>query len=218
MMKKVVFELNTKSEFKHAQRTFFDKIESIEGLAIFRLDFLRGYVIMLTEYNMREGYSLDDAELPPEAQILTILDNFENKYTCLMKLKPYSELDSIIKKFDLNVVWTTPLKVTEDKRVYSAITDQNNLKKLISVIQLIGDIERISVQKATFEAYGVLSCLTARQKDVLIEAKKMGYYCYPRKVNGEAVGNALGISKAATIEHLRKAEARIMSQILAGYG
>ncbi len=87
-----------------------------------------------------------------------------------------------------------------------------------SVIQLIGDIENVSVQRATYKAHGVLSCLTARQKEVLIQAKKMGYYDYPRKVNGDDLAKSIGISKAATIEHLRKAEDRIMSQILAGYG
>jgi predicted DNA binding protein len=217
-LRKVIIELKTNARFREAQRSIFDKVESIEGLELFKLDFLRGYVLMLTEFNMRDGFSLEDAEVSPEAKILATLDTQGNRYTCLMKLKPYVELEQIVKKFDISVVWTTPMRVTEEKRVYSAIADQENIEKLLSVLQLIGEIENVSVQQATYEAHGVLSCLTARQKDVLVLAKKMGYYDYPRKVNGEALAEAVGISKAATIEHLRKAEARIMSQILAGYG
>jgi len=217
-LRKIIIELKTNARFRAAQRSTFDKIESIEGLELFKLDFLRGYVLMLTELKMRDGFTLEEAEISPEAKILANLGSQGNRYTCLIKLKPYVELEQIVKKFDISVIWTTPMKVTEDKRVYSAITDQGNIKKILSALQLIGEIENISVQQATYEAHGVLSCLTTRQKDVLILAKKMGYYDYPRKVNGNALAEAVGISKAAIIEHLRKAEARIMSQILAGYG
>ena len=216
-MRKVTIELRTSPQFRAAQRDFFDKIESIEGLELFRFDFKRGNALMLTEVKMRKGYSLEDAEIPPEAEILSILEIMNGTYTCLMRLKPYSELDAIVKKFDINVIWDTPLRATEEKRVYSAIADQENMKKLLSVITLIGDIERTSFHKATYGAHGLLSCLTARQKEILILAKKMGYYEYPRKTKSEDLAQMLGISKASTIEHLRKAEVRIMSHILAGY-
>lgn len=172
---------------------------------------------MLTEFKMKKGYSLEDAEIPSEAEILTVLETTNDSYTCLMRLKPYSELDAIVKKLDIDVIWDTPLRATEEKRVYSAIADQENMKKLLSAIKLIGDIESTSFHKATYGAHGVLSCLTTRQKEILILAKKMGYYEYPRKTSSEDLSQVLGISKAATIEHLRKAENRIMAQILAGY-
>ncbi len=216
-MRKVTIELKTGPQFRKAQQDIFDKIESIEGLELFRFDFRRGYALMLTEFKMRKGYSLEDAEIPPEAEVLTILESKDSVFTCLLKLQPYSELDAIVKKFDINVVWDTPLKVTEEKRIYSAIADQENMKKLLSAIKFVGEIERTSFHKPTYGAHGLLSCLTARQKEVLIVAKKMGYYEYPRKAKSEDLAQILGISKASTIEHLRKAEVRIMDHILAGY-
>ena len=216
-MRKVIIELKTNPQFRQAQRGIFDSIESIDGLELFKMDFKGGEALMLTDFKMKEGYTLDDAEIPPEAKILTVLDVKDDTYTCLMKLKPYVELDSIVKKFDINVVWDAPLRATEDRRVYSAIADQENMKKLLSAIKLIGDVERTSFHKATYGPHGVLSCLTSRQKEILTLAKKMGYYEYPRKANSEDLAQTLGISKAVTIEHLRKAENRIMMQILAGY-
>lgn len=216
-MRKVIIELKTNPQFRQAQRGIFDSIESIDGLELFRVDFKGGETLMLTDFKMKQGYTLDDAEIPPEAKILTVLEVKDDTYTCLLKLKPYAELDSIVKRFDINVVWDAPLRATEDRRVYSAIADQENMKKLLSAIKLIGDVERTSFHKATYGAHGVLSCLTSRQKEILILAKKMGYYEYPRKVNSEDMAQILGISKAVTIEHLRKAENRIMMQILAGY-
>ena len=216
-MRKVIIAIKTNPQFKEAQRGIFDTIESIDGLELFRMDFKGGEALMLTDFKMKQGYTLDDAKIPPEAEILTVLETKDDTYTCLMKLKPYAELDSIVKKFDINVVWDTPLRATEDRRVYSAIADQENMKKLLSAIKLIGDVERTSFHKTTYGAHGVLSCLTSRQKEILILAKKMGYYEYPRKTTSEDLAQILGISKAVTIEHLRKAENRIMSQILAGY-
>ena len=216
-MRKVTIELKTNPQFRKAQRHIFDKIESIEGLELFRFDFKRGDALMLTEFKMKEGYSLEDAVIPPEAEILSILETTNGIYTCLLRLKPYSELNAIVKKFDIDVVWDTPLRVTEEKRVYSAIADQENTKKLLSAIKLIGDIERTSFHRATYGAHGLLSCLTARQKEILIAAKKMGYYEYPRRTRSEDLAQMFGISKASTIEHLRKAEVRIMNHILAGY-
>jgi predicted DNA binding protein len=216
-MRKVIIELKTNPQFRQAQRGIFDSIESIDGLELFRVDFKGGETLMLTDFKMKQGYTLDDAEIPPEAKILAVLEVKDDTYTCLLKLKPYAELDSIVKRFDINVVWDAPLRATEDRRVYSAIADQENMKKLLSAIKLIGDVERTSFHKATYGAHGVLSCLTSRQKEILILAKKMGYYEYPRKVNSEDMAQILGISKAVTIEHLRKAENRIMMQILAGY-
>ncbi len=216
-MRKVTIELKTNPQFRQAQRGIFDKVVSIDGLQIFRVDFKSGDALMLTEFKMKKGYSIEDAKIPPEATILAILDVKDDTYTCIMKLKPYSELDSIVKKFDINVVWDAPLRATEDRRIYSAIADQENMKKILSAITLIGEIERTSFHKATYGAQGILSCLTTRQKEILILAKKMGYYDYPRKINSEDLAQILGISKAVTIEHLRKAENRIMTQIMAGY-
>jgi predicted DNA binding protein len=216
-MRKVTIEVKTNPQFRRAQRDFFERIESIDGLELFRFDFKRGYALMLTEFKMKEGYSLEDAQIPPEAEILTTLETTDNTYTCLMRLRPYSELDAIVRKFDINVIWDTPLRVTEDRRVYSAIADQENMEKLLSAIKSVGEIEKTSFHQATYSVHGLLSCLTARQKEVLILAKKMGYYEYPRKVKSDDLAQMLGISKASTIEHLRKAEVRIMNQVLAGY-
>lgn len=216
-MRKVIIELRTNPQFRHAQQDIFDRIESMEGLELFRVDFESGAALMLTEIKMKKGYRLEDAKIPPEAAILTTLETKGNVYTCLMKLKPYAELDRIVRKLDINVVWSTPLRATDDRRVYSAIVDQENLKKLLSALKLIGEIEKTTYRKASYSAHGVLTCLTPRQKEVLIAAKRSGYYDYPRKINGEGLGHILGISKAVTIEHLRKAENRIMREVLSGY-
>ena len=82
---------------------------------------------------------------------------------------------------------------------------------------MLGKVESISFTKATFTEHDLLNVLTNKQKGIIIEAKNRGYYEYPRKITTLELSSKLGISKATTVEHLRKAEMRLMNSLLEGY-
>lgn len=107
--------------------------------------------------------------------------------------------------------------LTTDKMVFSVIGNEDSLKKFLNAIKSVGEVQNVSFKKYVYSEHAILSCLTDKQRKILIAAKKRGYYDYPRKINGNQLSQKMGISKSVTIEHLRKAEARIMSDILAGY-
>ena len=145
------------------------------------------------------------------------LKSEENKFLCLVKASYPNEFKEMLKKFALDIIWTTPLVLTEDKVVISCIGNEIDLKKFLDLIKYTGEIKRISFQKASYEGSDILSCLTDKQKEALIEANKLGYYDYKRKTNLDNLSNKLDISKSTVAEHLRKAESRIISHILVGY-
>ena len=62
----------------------------------------------------------------------------------------------------------------------------------------------------------MLSVLTDKQREIIIAAKHSGYYDYPRKIDAGGLAAKMGASKATVVEHLRKAEGRLMGNILAG--
>jgi predicted DNA binding protein len=55
------------------------------------------------------------------------------------------------------------------------------------------------------------SPLTARQRDVVIEALTRGYYDWPRGINNEDLAAELEISRATLHEHLRRAEKKLLT-------
>lgn len=72
-----------------------------------------------------------------------------------------------------------------------------------------------SVGRAAFPAPSALSVLTRRQRDVLSAAYRLGYYGVPRRADSARIARDLRLSKATTVEHIRKAEKRIMDELLA---
>ena len=100
---------------------------------------------------------------------------------------------------------------------FSMMGEPDVLKKTLKAMKLVGKITEVSFQKATFEERHALSLLTDKQKEIVIEALKHGYYDYPRKIDAGGVAEKMGITKATALEHLRKAEGRLMKSMLAGY-
>jgi hypothetical protein len=71
----------------------------------------------------------------------------------------------------------------------------------------------VSLRDADF-AGGLLDLLTERQRDVLTTAHRLGFYDVPRKVDSARLGRELGLKAATVVEHLRKAEKRIMDELM----
>lgn len=222
-MRKAIIEIEFTDQIKEIVKinAVLSKVESIELIEFLKIDFEKGLKVVLSNIIMKEGYTIDDIDLSDVAEILSILKRDGNKYTCLIKGQPpfgkNQGLRELAKKFDLNIIWTTPSILAQDKMVLSVIGTNEELQKFLKAIKLVGTIKQISIQDANFEWQSILPCLTEKQKEVIIEAKKMGYYSYPRKINTDKLAQKVGISRSTAIEHLRKAESRIICNILVGY-
>ncbi|MGD2246990.1 MAG: helix-turn-helix domain-containing protein [Candidatus Methanofastidiosia archaeon] len=227
-MRKVI--ITTEPDFlsQFRPQNLFKSLEYIEGKALLRLDFEKGVKLSICDIKVKNGVTLEDVALPDGWNILNVLKKTNNTYTCLVKVE-YRSIAHIlqsnrgvnIKKnlqlFGGDIIFDLPYILSKEKFVFAFIADNKKIKKFLDHINMLGNIKSISFQPATFADNNILSCLTDRQKEVITTAKKSGYYDLPRKISTEELSKNLGISRATTIEHLRKAENRIISCVLAGY-
>jgi hypothetical protein len=61
----------------------------------------------------------------------------------------------------------------------------------------------------------LLSKLTARQRQMLLTAYALGYYDVPRRISSDDLSRHLNIDKSTIVEHLRKAERKLIGRIIA---
>ncbi|MFC7076374.1 bacterio-opsin activator domain-containing protein [Haloarcula halophila] len=69
-------------------------------------------------------------------------------------------------------------------------------------------------QEQTVATEPVLSELTDRQREVLEVARRAGFYSWPRESTAEEVAASMDISGPTFLEHLRRAEAKIVDSLL----
>jgi predicted DNA binding protein len=216
-MRKLTFDFYPNETIREVQKPIFKDIYSYELLEMLRIDYEEGVKIGLLECLTKESIPIDDVKLPDYLEILSVLKSKDDKHICIVKVRVPKEFTQMLTEFKLDLIWTTPTLISEKKLVYSCIGDQKNLTKFIEIMKNYGEIVNMRFPKAAYQEHDILSVLTEKQREVLIAAHEHGYYDYPKKINSERLSEKVNISKATLVQHLRKAEGRLLANILAGY-
>lgn len=220
-MRKMIITINPHKIYSVMMRlmgmNLWEKMDHLEGKALLKMDFKKAMKIVVIDIIMKEGFTLEDLKWPKEAKILDVFEVKGNRHTCLLRVHAKKQMLPFYTKFDQNLIYDVPFYASKDRLTLSAIGDSKSLEKFVKVSKYLGDVIDIKVQKAIYQEYEVTNCLTEKQRELIVTAKKKGYYDYPRKITADELAKEVGLSKATTVEHLRKAEGRIVEQILAGY-
>jgi hypothetical protein len=108
-----------------------------------------------------------------------------------------------------------PLEIGGGKVKFSFLGSEVQVKEFMEKIDAIGIRYRVVLlADANFSPTSPLSHLTERQREVLIAAYKLGYYDVPRKISSEELAKKLNLVDSTVVEHLRKAEHRLMANML----
>jgi DNA-binding XRE family transcriptional regulator len=217
-MRKLTLQIELNDEIKEAQKSAFEHIHSWELLETLKTEWEEGVVIVLIDIILKEDVSVHDLESIGDMKLLSVLKSEGNKHTCLVKHQEPEISKELFKEFDLDLINTTPTILSENRYTCSVIGDNENLTRFVELMKTtMGKIENMTFKKAVYQKHDMLSVLTDKQKNVLIAAQKHGYYANPRKIKSEDLAKKIGLSKNTTLEHLRKAEERIMDNIVAGH-
>jgi predicted DNA binding protein len=202
---------------KKYQSNMLDIIEEYELLELVKTDFERGLKIHLSKIKVRRGRSYHDLKWPKNFNVVVLKEDGREYIVLISSKVPDSAFRKLFDRFNLDIIITNPTFFKDGVMTFSMMGEPDVLKKTLKAMKLVGKVQDVSFQRAVFEEHNVLSLLTDKQRDVVIEALRRGYYDYPRKIDAAGVAEKVGISKATALEHLRKAEGRLMKSLLVGY-
>lgn len=203
---------------KEEMRPLFEKIHSYEILESLRIDLEECTCIDLVEFVLKDDVEIEERASIGDMEVLSVLRSEGRKRVCLIKHHEPEERREEFREFDLDLIYTAPTKITEDRMVISVLAEQPELRRFLELVKPTAErITSMSFMRAAYHKQDVLNALTDRQKETVMAAYLHGYYDYPKRISSEDLSKRLGISKGTLMEHLRKAEGRMLREILTGY-
>ena len=106
-----------------------------------------------------------------------------------------------------------------DRMKVELIGKENEIKKLLHYRNKWGDNSFKILGLSSIDTKGgesLLSKLTLRQRQMLLTAYALGYYDVPRRISSDDLSRHLNVDKSTIVEHLKKAERKLIASIVAG--
>jgi predicted DNA binding protein len=108
-----------------------------------------------------------------------------------------------------------PLEIRDGKVKMSFLGSEQQIRTFLEKISEKGiRYKVILLTQANFSPNSPLNQLTEKQREILVAAHKLGYYDIPRKITSQQLAKKLGIGDSTLVEHLRKAEQRLINRLL----
>jgi DNA-binding CsgD family transcriptional regulator len=108
-----------------------------------------------------------------------------------------------------------PISFRDGKIRLTFVGTQRDMKDLLANAEERGLQYRVvSIGDADFAEDSLLSRLTDRQRKILVLAYRLGYFDVPKKINSDELGQRLHLTGSTVVEHLSKAERRLLAGIL----
>jgi predicted DNA binding protein len=190
---------------------------SYEVLEVLMMDHTRGIFVDLIECRLREGVSIHDLKAIGNMDILSVISSEENKHVCLVQGKQAKEANETFYGEQLNLIYTAPSLISEDKIVISFISSHRDMMRFVEIVkEKVGQVVNMTFKQSTYERKELLSVLTDKQREVMMAAYRHGYYDIPRRIGSEDLAEKLEMSKPTLLEHMRKAERRIFMELMEG--
>ena len=135
-------------------------------------------------------------------------------YVCFYRRRPIRRLLSIVSSIPGGYL-STPYEVRDGRLRITLLGNARSMKIFLKTLQEVKLHPRIvSLSDAVFSLNSPLEHLTEKQKAVIIDAFKNGYYDFPRKIGSEALAKKLGIREPTLVIHRRKAERKLFAHML----
>jgi hypothetical protein len=220
-MRRLVVEFSLKglAEAQGESSPLLTKVKSLEMLQILKM--VPGEVAAIVRVEMKDQSGRIEDLFParPDAEIETELLQQESERTSVYfirfkaKVPPKaSELDP----FGSMPYFSTPFEFRDGRAKLAFLGSAKQMKKHLEYLErhARGRYKVVSLTDARFSPNSPIARLTEKQRRVLITAYKLGYYDLPRRIGSEELARKLNLVKSTFVAHRRKAERRLLTEML----
>lgn len=200
--------------FHPADRQFVESA-TVERVAIHHLNQLDdGTIVFL--YQLRGDPEQAKAILSEESDILAYsISREDNDLHAYVHVDPNETVETVFRlPQEHSLVIETPIEcLPEGALRVSVLGDQATFTEALNTVPDAFDVELETIREYSPDDRQLYSLLTERQQEILATAIRVGYYDQPRTATYEDVAEQLDLAPVTVGEHLRKIEARILTEI-----
>lgn len=208
-------ELTGKELSRITEQTLLGKVRSLELLHFLKFD--RKEIAAVCRVSFKDADSkvedLLDISHVAKVQLLEREEGGSCMILVRWRPKPGSLIFNHIETGGGYMV--SPFEFHNGKFKIAFLGNQKQIQNFLERLEERGLSYRVvSAMDASFLPDSPLNCLTDKQRNILVSAFKLGYYDLPRKINSDQLANQLNIVNSTLIEHVRKAERRMLAEML----
>ena len=192
---------------------FNDQIKSLEVLTF--LKSTPNEIVEICRVQLNDpATSITDAFTHPSEEVNVLQQEAADTYVCFYRKRPIRRLLSIVSSVPGGYL-STPYEVRDGRLRITLLGNTRSLRIFLKTLQTVGLHPKVVLlTEAVFSLNSPLELLTEKQKTVIIDAFKNGYYDFPRRIGSEALAKKLGIREPTLVIHRRKAERKLFAQML----
>ncbi len=217
-MRRVTMEFDYQKTWKQIFGSNSEKVEVLEALRCFKCDTqglaiicrlrLKGRNMKMQDLLMGKGL-LTNIELLYKEKDGSLVVFIEGR-SCVPK--PPKDI-----KQPKMLMARPPDFLDVDRMKVEMIGKENEIKKLVHYANKWGDnsFKILGLTSIDSKGESLLSKLTSRQRQMLLTAYALGYYDVPRRISSDGLSRHLNVDKSTIVEHLRKAERKLIGSIIA---
>ncbi len=208
LMKKMTVRLS--ADIFDYCKSYGSVIERFEVISLFNL--AGDQHSEVCRFTIKEGIPVDQIQCNYVSNLI-VLQNRGREYTCLVKGTFSDDITKFLRTYGSR--FEPPVVFENDCLTFSMAGDPEDFSTFVKDAAEKGwGLEILSVCDYTPDASGIFEILTPKQKEVLLESYRSGFFDHPRKINAGELAEKMGLHKTTLLEHIHKAEKRLIGHIL----
>jgi HTH DNA binding domain len=217
-MRRVTMEFNYQRAWKQIFGSNAEKVEVLEALRCFKCD-TQGLALICRIRLKDKGMTVIDLL---DKGLIT---NIETLYTekdgsVVVFIEGKSCVPQPPKDMELPKMLMThpPDFLDVDRMKVEFVGKEDEISKFLQYTSKLSSnsFKILGLTSIDTRGESLLSKLTSRQRQILLTGYALGYYDVPRKISSDDLSRHLNVDKSTIVEHLRKAERKLIGSIIAG--